>query len=176
MIYVTHDQEDALTLATNIALLHGGIVEQVGTPLELYQAPQTRYVAEFLGSANILPCQLQSAAKGLIEITLPCAPGQRFLATAPGGTETEGSILCLRPENLSLAKHVSSGTPSIPAVVRHVSFKGSHLDIECETNTGERILSRAPTNPAAERYHEGDRVFLSWSVGAGVVLNESSPI
>jgi ABC-type Fe3+/spermidine/putrescine transport system ATPase subunit len=176
MIYVTHDQEDALTLATKIALLHAGVVEQVGTPLELYQEPHTRYVAEFLGSANILPCQVQTAGKEMVEITLPCAPGERFLASAPGGTGPEGSILCLRPENLSLAQQVSSGTPSIPAIVRHVSFKGSHLDIECETNTGERLLSRAPTTPAAARFHEGDAVFLSWPAGVGVVLNESSPI
>jgi ABC-type Fe3+/spermidine/putrescine transport system ATPase subunit len=176
MIYVTHDQEDALTLATKIALLHSGIVEQVGTPLELYQAPQTRYVAEFLGSANILPCNVQSGAKGIVEITLPCAPGEHFLANAPGETGTEGSVVCLRPETLSLAKQVSAATPSIAAMVRHVSFKGSHLDVECETSTGERLLSRAPTTPSAERYREGDAVFLSWLPGAAVVLRERAQI
>ena len=176
MIYVTHDQEDALTLATKIALLHSGMVEQVGTPLELYQSPRTRYVAEFLGSANILPCQVQSTGKGIVEITLPCAPGERFLANAPVETGPEGSVLCLRPETLSLAKQVSSGIPNISAMVRHVSFKGSHLDIECETKTGERLLSRAPTTPAAEHYREGDVVFLSWTPGAAVVVSERSRI
>lgn len=172
MIYVTHDQEDALTLATKIALLHAGVVEQVGTPLELYQSPRTRYVAEFLGSANILPCQVRSTAQGMAEITLPCAPGERFLANAPGETRPEYNVVCLRPESLSLAKQVTAGAPSIAATVRHVSFKGSHFDIACETNTGERLLSRAPTTPLAERYREGDAVFLSWSPGSAVVLSE----
>lgn len=174
MIYVTHDQEDALTLATKIALLHSGVVEQVATSIELYHSPRTRYVAEFLGSANILHCQIQSAVQGLVEITLSCAPHERFLATAPGGARRDHSVVCLRPESVSLAKQVSAGTPSISATVRHVSFKGSHFDIACQTNTGELILSRAPTTPSADRYREGDYVFLSWTPGAAVVLGEGS--
>ncbi|MEN9847160.1 MAG: spermidine/putrescine import ATP-binding protein PotA [Pseudomonadota bacterium] len=174
MIYVTHDQEDALTLATKIALLHSGVVEQVATPIELYHSPQTRYVAEFLGSANILPCQVQAAAHGMVEISLPCAPGERFIANAPGEARPEHSVVCIRPESLSLAKQVSHGAPTIEAIVRNVSFKGPHFDISCETNTGERLLSRAPTTPLAERYLEGDAVFLSWAPGAAVVLGENS--
>lgn len=174
MIYVTHDQEDALTLATKIALLRSGIVEQVGTPFELYQAPRTRYVAEFLGSANILPCEVRAVRDSTAELTLRCAPEQNFTASAPSPTEAHSHVLCLRPETLSLAKVRPSSAPSIPATVRHISFKGSHLDIECETSTGERLLSRAPTTLSGERYKEGDPVFLSWSRGAAVIVSEGS--
>ena len=176
MIYVTHDQEDALTLATKIALLRSGVVEQVGTPFELYQAPRTRYVAEFLGSANILPCEIRAVRDNTVELTLLCAPEQRFAATAPAATGADGHVLCLRPESLTIATDRSSSAPSIPATVRHISFKGSHLDIECETSTGDRLLSRAPTTLSAERYREGDPVFLSWPQDAAVVVSDSSQV
>jgi spermidine/putrescine ABC transporter ATP-binding subunit len=176
MIYVTHDQEDALTLATKIALLRSGVVEQVGTPFELYQAPRTRYVAEFLGSANILSCDIRAVRDSIAELTIRCAPEQTFTARVPSQTGANSHVLCLRPETLSLGKKPSSSAPSIPATVRHIAFKGSHLDIECATNTGERLLSRAPTTLSAEHYREGDPVFLSWPPDTAVVVSESSRI
>jgi putative spermidine/putrescine transport system ATP-binding protein len=174
MIYVTHDQEDALTLATKIALLRLGGVEQVGTPLELYQAPHTRYVAEFLGSANILPCSDLKRTNGSAEISLSCAPGERLTARYPNAGAGTGHVLCLRPEQLSLSKGHRSGTSRIAATVRHIAFKGSHIDIECETTTGERVLSRAPTTSHIHGLTEGDLVFLSWPHEAAVVVNETA--
>jgi putative spermidine/putrescine transport system ATP-binding protein len=174
MIYVTHDQEDALTLATKIALLRAGLVEQVGTPVELYQAPRTRYVAEFLGAANTLPCQIRGGADGTAEVTLACAPGERFTSRSPVDQGAQRYLLSLRPEALLLGRERHPASPSIPATVRHISFKGSHLDIECETGTGERLLSRAPTTEPGGRYREGDSVFISWPEGAAVVVRESS--
>ncbi len=174
MIYVTHDQEDALTLATKIALLRCGGVEQVGSPLDLYQAPQTRYVAEFLGSANILSCRDVRRVDGNAEFSLPCAPGARFVARYPAPREGTYHVLCLRPEMLSPSTQPARDRKCIPATVRHVAFKGSHLDIECETNTGERILSRAPTTSRIHAFIEGEDIFLTWTEDAAVVVSETA--
>jgi ABC-type Fe3+/spermidine/putrescine transport system ATPase subunit len=170
MIYVTHDQEDALTLATKIALLRSGVVEQVGSPVELYQTPRTRYVAEFLGSANILPCGVLGIADGDAEISLPCAPGNRFIARAPASASFGGSVLCVRPEALSVSRERTPGTASIPATVRHITFKGAHLDIACETSAGDSVLARSLTTTLLDSCRVGDQVFLSWPREAAVVV------
>ncbi|MEY4668536.1 MAG: hypothetical protein RL518_1235 [Pseudomonadota bacterium] len=174
MIYVTHDQEDALTLASRIALLRAGSVEQVGTPRELYQAPRTRYVAEFLGSANIMVCSSPTGGDGAAEFSLSCAPSQRFVARAPGGIGHGATFLCIRPEMLSVTKQQVVAMPSIDATVRHVAFKGAHVDIECETKTGERLLSRTVSSPLHDGYAAGESVFLSWPQDAAVVVSEGS--
>jgi ABC-type Fe3+/spermidine/putrescine transport system ATPase subunit len=176
MIYVTHDQEDALTLATKIALLRSGTVEQVGTPSELYQTPRTRYVAEFLGSANILPCRVLSRSGATAEIALPSAPTERFTAHDPAGTERGSSYLCLRPELLVVGSTRDAYAPSVPATVRHIAYKGSHIDIECETSTGERLLSRSLSAPQREPRALGESVYLSWPSGTAVLVHESTPL
>jgi ABC-type Fe3+/spermidine/putrescine transport system ATPase subunit len=173
MIYVTHDQEDALTLGTKIALLRSGRVEQVGTPIELYQSPRTRYVAEFLGSANIIPCDIVKSLDGTSELSLHCAPDQRVFARATTGSAAGRSVLCLRPEAISVLSERASAAPSVPAIIRHVTFKGAHLDIECETPTGERILSRVATGATLHERTPGDRVYLTWPQDAAVVVSES---
>lgn len=174
MIYVTHDQEDALTLATKIALLRSGAVEQVGSPLELYQAPQTRYVAEFLGSANILSCREVRRNAGSAEFTLPCAPGEQFRGRYTAPRDGDSYVVCLRPESLTLIRERVSHQPAISATVRHVAFKGSHFDIECETSTGDRVLSRAPTTLHLPGVSEGQPVLLSWPQDAAVVVSETT--
>ncbi len=176
MVYVTHDQEDALTLATKIALLRSGTVEQVGTPSELYQTPKTRYVAEFLGSANILPCSIRARSGTTAEVTLPCAPSERFTAQAPRETGHGDSFLCVRPELLVVRSSRAENAPSVPATVRHVAYKGSHIDIECETSTGERLLSRSLSAPQREPRAAGEAVFLSWPTGTAVLVYESTPL
>jgi ABC-type Fe3+/spermidine/putrescine transport system ATPase subunit len=171
MIYVTHDQEDALTLATKIALLRSGSVEQVGSPLELYQAPQSRYVAEFLGSANILPCREVKVTDTCAEFSLSCAPGERFNGRYSAQITSGEFVLCLRPEALTLASERAGHLPSISATVRNIAFKGSHLDIECETSSGERVLSRATSTSLLGGITEGQSVVLSWSPESAVVVS-----
>jgi spermidine/putrescine ABC transporter ATP-binding subunit len=176
MIYVTHDQEDALTLATKLALLRSGTVEQVGTPSELYQSPKTRYVAEFLGSANILPCRVLSHTGTTAEVCILSAPTERFRADAPTGVDQGIVYLCLRPERLVVGSNRAENAPSVPATVRHVAYKGSHIDIECETTTGERLLSRSLSAPQQESRAVGESVFLSWPSDTAVLVHESTPL
>ncbi len=175
MIYVTHDQEDALTLGTKIALLRSGTVEQVGTPVDLYQRPRTRYVAEFLGSANLLECTVLRKDRETAELSLACVPNERYLARTSGSTDG-ATYLCLRPEILSVSKDRAATVPSLPAVVRQVTFKGAHLDIECESPRGDRILSRAVGGYSLERPLPGESVFVSWPQEAAVVVRDSAGV
>lgn len=175
MIYVTHDQEDALTLATKIALIRSGIVEQVGTPHDLYEAPRTRYVAEFLGSANILECRvLDAAPSASASVTLRSSADSTFVARNPSGSTAGTAHLCIRPEviRVSPTNH-NDETPSLTATVKHVAYKGAHLDIECETEAGELILARTLSTHAHTELTGGARVYLHWPADAAVVVGSS---
>ena len=175
MIYVTHDQEDALTLATKIALLRAGSVEQVGTPQELYDAPSTRYAAEFLGRANILECSVAGPLEGAdLRISLPAAGGATVSARRGAYRGVGSPALCIRPEHVVVQKPSrQQGKLAISATVSHVSYKGAHLDIQCETSNGERVLSRAAPDEQSVNLRAGDRVSLSWPTNSSVVVGPS---
>ena len=144
-IYVTHDQEEALTMSDRLAVMAGGLIEQVGTPAEVYDGPATAYVADFLGSANILD----------VEVVGPASEGRTSVRV--GGTTVQcgnrppdtGEVkLVVRPERLSLEE--PGGTvPSIPATVARVVYQGPTTDIIVRLATGEELVVRQPSERVA---------------------------
>ena len=105
-IYVTHDQAEAMSLSSRIAVMRSGHVEQIGTPADVYEIPGTRFVAEFLGGANLVQGQFSSSDRALI------AAGVRFPVEQPVGM-TEGTVvLAVKPEAIQLKMHSGQGYPS----------------------------------------------------------------
>jgi len=126
-IYVTHDQEEALSIADRIAVMAGGRIEQVGRPEEIYGAPRTPFVADFIGIANLLECRVVSAAGGLVEWS-----GQT-LRVPPGGLrDGEGVVVSVRPEKLTLADSLSAvaGDNRLEGVVEVATFLGAIVRAE----------------------------------------------
>lgn len=175
MIYVTHDQEDALTLATKIALLRAGAVEQVGSPRDLYDAPSTTYVAEFLGRANILECSVKGPLDGSdLQATLPSAGGASFSVRRGSYLGSAPFSVCIRPEQLTIKRgDTSGGVRGISATVEHVSYKGAHLDVECKASTGELIISRSPADDVSLGLRVGEAVTLTWPQRSAVLVTAS---
>ncbi len=121
-IFVTHDQEEALTMSDRVVVMNGGIAEQVGSPHEVYNRPSTRFVANFVGKLNNFEAVVEDAAKGVVKIggikaKLPSAEG---LAGKKKGARQQ---LALRPEAVHLGKEL--GDFHLPAKVDEVSFLGS---------------------------------------------------
>ncbi|MDC3109225.1 sn-glycerol-3-phosphate ABC transporter ATP-binding protein UgpC, partial [Alphaproteobacteria bacterium] len=109
MIYVTHDQVEAMTLADRIVVINQGVIEQVGTPIELYNSPKNQFVAEFIGSPKMNMINIHNGEKfDLINLN------------PPGETSKIG----IRPEHLSLA---NSGSHKLKGTVRHIENLGEHL-------------------------------------------------
>ena len=159
MVYVTHDQVEAMTLADKIVVLNGGRVEQVGSPRELYERPASRFVAGFLGSPkmNFLAARLQ-------------APGATSLVDAPvlGMTTlpfesadlAAGTLLTLgvRPEHISLkAAEADAGI-----VVTGVEYLGSETYVHLETGQDEPLICRCEVSAG---WQAGDRVELQLDIG-----------
>jgi iron(III) transport system ATP-binding protein len=141
-LLVTHDQAEALSLAGTVAVMREGRIEQVGTPEEIYERPQSRWVAEFLGEADVIP---GTASQGMVE----CELG-RFGA-AP---ELAGRVsVVIRPESVAIGSGPASGPAEGVVVAR--SFYGHDQLVHVELPSGLRLRSRRLGFPA---WHPGDRV------------------
>ncbi|WP_243769985.1 ABC transporter ATP-binding protein [Amycolatopsis acidicola] len=149
MVFVTHDQEEALALSDRIVLLNGGRVEQAGTPEEVYRTPATRFVAEFLGAANVLEGK---AGDGKLTVGENSFPWQG---------EVSGDVtIAVRPERVRLG---GEDWPKAKVVLR--SFLGDTWQVELVLPGGIRLTARADEAPA-----EGSEVPVSWEPGDVIVL------
>ena len=158
-IFVTHDQEEALTLSDRIAVFNDGVVEQVGTPGELYESPKTLFVAEFLGESNVFAGDVTSSGRFDCELF-----GIDVGATAAKRCGRKAALV-VRPERLCLAPENSSappGWPVVSALVTDIRYLGSHHRIGLRFDNGRggsamQIVGDGAV-PAA-----GSRVSVTWS-------------
>src|SRR5690606_14530131 len=129
--FVTHDQEEALTMSDRIALLQSGDIVQLGTPEELYDSPSCRYAAEFIGVSNIL--------NGSRDGDLFIDRGSRSVLKVAGGAR-DGNALMVRPERLRVAAGQvapDAHENALPAVVRDCVYLGSDRTVHVRTESGE---------------------------------------
>ena len=153
MIYVTHDQIEAMTMADRIVVLQGGVIEQVGKPMELYRSPRNQFVAGFIGSPrmNFLPVHSQSANPH--ERLLTLADGTTLsLPTASSASEAQGqvAILGIRPEHISFAATANG----LPAQVQMVERLGGESYVYAETAGKASLIVRATGEADLKPGHE----------------------
>jgi spermidine/putrescine ABC transporter ATP-binding subunit len=158
-VYVTHDQEEAMSMADRIAVMNDGRVEQLGTPEEIYRRPASRFVADFIGDSNFFPATVADGLATLADGSrVPCAPGRNGPAT-----------LMVRPESIRLA----AGEASISGRVVQTSFLGSYVRVAVETPAVDVpvivALHEAASAPAV-----GDTVALTWAAADGIVLESDA--
>ncbi|GLQ56232.1 ABC transporter ATP-binding protein [Devosia nitrariae] len=151
MIYVTHDQTEAMTMATRIVVLNKGVVEQVGTPYELYNFPCNRFVATFIGSPKMNMLEA-TTADGAAEIA---GIGKLKL---PTGIPAKGPVsIGIRPEQIAIG---DGGDLAIPGKVSLVEYLGSEIFVYVQLASGERLLVQAPGDA---RIRNGEPITLSIS-------------
>jgi spermidine/putrescine transport system ATP-binding protein len=155
-VYVTHDQDEALTMSDRIAVMSGGLVVQVGTPAEVYERPATAYVADFLGAANVVPVEVVGPDGDRTAFRLA---GQVLVAGGPEHAPGAASLV-VRPERLRLvaADHaVAAATPSagtqpvpdanvLPATVVRLVYRGAHADVVVEVGGGASFSVLVPAD------------------------------
>jgi iron(III) transport system ATP-binding protein len=144
-IYVTHDQAEALAMSDRIVVLNRGRVEQIDVPETLYHKPKTRFVADFIGDANILPGTVAADAQNIVR-----TPIGTFQSATGMPSPTDAVDVCWRPE------HARIGEGDINARVVHRAFQGSHTDLMVETNGHTYRVQTARTE-----LKEGDDIRLS---------------
>jgi len=141
MIYVTHDQVEAMTLADRIVVINQGVIEQVGTPIELYNSPKNQFVAEFIGSPKMNMINIQNGEKfDLINLNPP----------------GEASKIGIRPEHLSLA---NSGSHKLKGTVRHIENLGEHLLCYINLEKDNEITAKLDVNSDIKI---NEKINLNW--------------
>jgi putative spermidine/putrescine transport system ATP-binding protein len=138
-IYVTHDQEEALSLSDRIVVMNAGRIEQVGTPFEIYNRPATPFVASFIGNLNILDAAVVDPAQGLLSVA-----GQEVRAAGPVSFPASRAKLSLRPEMLSLNEGVP-GANCLHGTLGTVVFLGSIVRLGIVIGNREISLDRFNT-------------------------------
>ena len=154
-IYVTHDQEEALTMSDRIAVMSAGRVEQVGPPQNLYEEPTTTFVADFLGVSNLMTATAQGESNGRCKVSL----GEFELYAANGDVSTTGKTrIVIRPERVRLEAHGTSGENRIPGMVERVVYLGNGNQIIVGLAHGERIQALVQNTGDELAYRQGDPV------------------
>jgi spermidine/putrescine transport system ATP-binding protein len=171
-VYVTHDQEEALTMSDRIAVMSGGRVEQLGTPEELYERPATRFVADFIGTTNLLSGRVEALEGDTTLVRLDSGDCCRVAGTP---FRTGGPIdLSVRPEAIRIANRngrVHDQPDSLEATVEQVAYLGSAVQYRVRTSGGLAISVLSPKS--GSRFTRGDEVELAFSPADVLVLGES---
>jgi ABC-type Fe3+/spermidine/putrescine transport system ATPase subunit len=133
-VYVTHDQEEALSLSDRVAVMRDGHVLQVGPPKELYERPRTRFVADFVGTNNLVPGEVQGggAPGGDLVVSTALGPLRAVASGAVGGR----CVLAVRPENVALDAAAATGGNRVAGRVSLVSYLGNTLRYDVQTEPG----------------------------------------
>jgi spermidine/putrescine transport system ATP-binding protein len=166
-VYVTHDQGEALTMSDRIAVMNAGVIEQLGTPREIYERPASRFVAGFIGTSNIVDGHVERAENGFAmlsytthdRVVVPCGSAVR------AGDKIEVSV---RPEKIDLHRTLppvaSTGGSVLSGVVNEVVYHGTSTNYTVATAAGAdfTVFDQNASN-ADDLADRGDRVYLTWA-------------
>ncbi|CAI8005858.1 Spermidine/putrescine import ATP-binding protein PotA, partial [Geodia barretti] len=169
-VFVTHDQEEALTMSDRIAVMSAGEIRQVGTPHEIYEAPVDRFVANFIGETNVLDVTVQRGPDGAYTCRL--SNGAVFPCQAAGTPPEDGATahVLIRPERLSFvaAEQVDRG---LTGVINQTVYLGTDIQYGVRLDGGPDVMVRAQNAGEDVRpYQSGDRVGLTIAPGAARLL------
>jgi putrescine transport system ATP-binding protein len=173
-IVVTHDQDEAMALATRIAVMDRGQVVQVGTPAEIYEFPRSRFVADFVGTTNLFEGTVSACEAGLI--TVRCAEVGGELLVDDAGTFSVGQRVwvALRPEKVRLGKEPLNGARinQLRGTVWELGYLGNRSTYQIKTTSGKLVTVFAQNERRTSQVaiDWSDEVFVSWSADAAVVL------
>jgi putrescine transport system ATP-binding protein len=168
---VTHDQEEAMSIASHVALMRDGAVHQVGTPRDLYEHPRSRYAADFFGAANLFDGTLIGAdgARSRVE----CADAGAIFTVADAGGMPAGPVtVMVRPEQIGIHAAPPADRNVLSARITNIVFLGNSHVCHFALDSGKPVQARISPPDMAKlgALKAGDRVHLSWAPAAGRVL------
>ncbi|MGZ6995048.1 MAG: ABC transporter ATP-binding protein [Acidimicrobiia bacterium] len=175
-IFVTHDQEEALTMSDRIAVMSEGRVEQIGSPEEIYHEPETVFVAGFIGMANLLPAEIEGREG---ELAVARVAGDRVVrAPAVEGLEVGGvATLMVRPERMHLRlEEPRDGLASVAAEVVDLVFQGPVVRFDLRAPDGSAIVVHVGPEEDLPLQRQGARVWACWEPDAGRLLRRSDRV
>ena len=167
-VYVTHDQEEAMTMSDRIAVINGGVLEQLDTPDQIYKYPKTKFVADFIGESNLFDGKLETRSKDTAkvvtdagEVLIQCCPVE------PG----EDVTVCVRPEVMRYSKVPVEGF-ALSGVIKNMIFVGSQYRTLIIMDNGYEVkVNRVKPD---KEIKEGERVYLYWDIDDAIGICENN--
>jgi spermidine/putrescine transport system ATP-binding protein len=173
-VYVTHDQEEALTMSDRIAVMNGGVIEQIATPRELYERPRTPFVAGFIGTSNLVHMKIDDCVDGHGVMRL----GDRGQIVAPRGERAPGDEIqvTVRPEKISVAPFDDDPNCSrVTATVADTIYLGSMVELIVQLDSGERLAVRRTDVDEVDAFAPGDPITIYWRARHAWVVASGAP-
>jgi putrescine transport system ATP-binding protein len=175
-VFVTHDQDEAMALSTRIAVMNRGQVVQVGTPSEIYEFPQTRFVADFIGTTNLFEGTVSGGEPGHI-IVRSAEAGCDLIVDELGRFGSGQRVwVALRPEKIRLSKEPIGGNRvnQIKGMVWELGYLGNRSTYRIKTETGKVVTVFAQNDQRTSEWSIdwSDEVYLSWTANCAVVLQQ----
>jgi spermidine/putrescine transport system ATP-binding protein len=167
-IFVTHDQEEALTMSDRVAVMSAGKILQVGTPWDIYDKPAERFVADFIGETNFLTAAVDGIANGRAHVTL--GSGAKISATMAEGFQPNGrATLVVRPEHAKLSKDPAD----LSGTVENIVYFGTDTHIHVRLDGGEPFIVRQQNTRSADcGFEQGEKVGIKIGDDAAQVLKD----
>jgi putrescine transport system ATP-binding protein len=175
-VIVTHDQEEAMTMADRIGIMHQGKLVQVGTPAEIYEAPRTRWVAEFIGEVNLFEGNVATFSGGTASIDTPAG---RFAVRADAARIGDKVSVAVRPEKVRIVREAQQETPlgavnSLRGTIADIAYLGDLSVYKVRLESGMLVKASVANTDrqAAGLLSRGEAASLSFAPDAGVLIGE----
>jgi spermidine/putrescine transport system ATP-binding protein len=174
-VYVTHDQEEALSMSDRIAVMNDGEIAQIGSPDKIYHDPKDEFVANFIGETNLLPGSVESRQNGHLKIDV--ADIDHTLQVDKSAIQTEVSqnsdvMMSLRPENVSIAaRGESQSENSFTGTVQTKTFLGKTTQFVLDVN-GSEVTVESGTTSVNQEYEKGDEMAIAWEPDECLVMTK----
>jgi spermidine/putrescine transport system ATP-binding protein len=157
-VYVTHDQEEALAMSDRIAVMNGGKVEQIGSPREIYETPETAFVADFIGSLNALDVKVDELVGGFAVMRL--GETERLVIPVHDTVQPGDSIrIAVRPERVQIGATTSDGGSRLEGTIEEIIYLGMYIQFHVQTRIG-RVTSYRLADESLAPLEEGAKVTL----------------
>jgi spermidine/putrescine transport system ATP-binding protein len=181
-VFVTHDQEEALSMSDRLAVMNAGRIEQIGSPAEVYENPATVFVADFLGVSNMMEAEAIAAAANECTVQV----GDFKLRAGCGDTSARGTVrIVARPERIRLLDHGSDEENCLPGMVERTVYVGSSLQVMIRLASGATVQASVVNSGHTDAYRQGTPVavqvppdalrVLAPSIGTAVAAPRSQP-
>ena len=161
VVYVTHDQSEALTMSNRIAVFNDGVVQQLADPVTLYEKPENAFVAQFIGENNRLLGTVKDVTKGIASVELDNGDMVRALAINVGG-KGERSLLSVRPERCIVTPKKSRGLTALNGRIEELIYLGDHIRCRMNVAGDDGFIVKVPNTSSRLGLVIGAEVYVGW--------------
>jgi putative spermidine/putrescine transport system ATP-binding protein len=175
VVYVTHDQSEALTMSNRIAVFDDGIIQQLADPVTLYEKPENAFVAQFIGENNQLHGTVQSVSKNIATVKLDAGDVVKALAVNVGAVGSR-TTLSVRPERCVVTAKKSAGTSSLDARIEELIYLGDHIRCRMSVAGDDQFIVKVPNTSGQLGLEIGALSQIGWKNDDCRALDFKEPI